>query len=660
MKYLEHVRSLRAIAAAMTVAACAGSTGPLSSTVDRPASTGDAALVDAGADASPLAPVPDAGASARRDAAGPIVEPLDAATLPPFDAAALPPFDAATSAQPSNARVIFDSDMSSDWDDVGDIAVLHGLASLGQVEILAMANSSLNGGTMLCMDAINTYYGKPDIPIGRRPDVGGVGGYPGQIASEFPHGPETKPTEFPLAVDVYRRVLAAQPAKSVTILTTGFLTNLKALLLSGPDQYSPLNGRELVQAKVTMLACAGGAFPEGDEFNFRSSGDDSAYAVLNDWPSRVFYVGFSVGQAVKTAGLLREAAADSPIRRVYVDIEDQIPYSSWGQIASYYLARQSEGLFGAVTTGRNVVEVSGHNAWKTDMDPSGDREQSYLLELFRSPVREGLNALLMLAPNKGGATAPGDPSNLRASVQGASVKLTWTDNAYNEGGFEIERGINGTFTPVGNAARDATTFTDAAPPRVANVAYRVRAFNATGRSRASTVWIYGSWTELNFDKPGDLPLYSYYQSSNLRWSRGGDVRPNHVAINEDSQHDANVTIDVDVAALGAQGTFYVYPFYRDENNWYRLRANETETVFERRVAGTISQIGAKGAGVAIGNGTDLQPWQIRTTAQGALTFSVSGAQVLSVSEPLQLTSGKIALGGAARTPLWESFRFQTP
>jgi len=74
-------------------------------------------------------------------------------------------------------RIIFDSDMSSDWDDVGDIAVLHGLASMGECEILGMMVSSQNGGTPLCMDAINTYYGKPDIPIGVMPNIGGVGLY---------------------------------------------------------------------------------------------------------------------------------------------------------------------------------------------------------------------------------------------------------------------------------------------------------------------------------------------------------------------------------------------------------------------------------------------------------------------------------------------------
>src|SRR6187399_930409 len=84
-------------------------------------------------------------------------------------------------------RIIFDSDMSSDHDDVGDIAILHGLASMGECKIIGMMVSPRNGGTALCMDAINTYYGKLNIPIGVPPDIGGIGEYAGQIATEFPH-----------------------------------------------------------------------------------------------------------------------------------------------------------------------------------------------------------------------------------------------------------------------------------------------------------------------------------------------------------------------------------------------------------------------------------------------------------------------------------------
>eukprot|EP00964_Phaeocystis_antarctica_P029428 scaffold16579_cov58-Phaeocystis_antarctica.AAC.3 len=62
--------------------------------------------------------------------------------------------------------------------------------------------------------------------------------------------PNPNPNQVPDALDVYRRVLAASPARSVTIASVGLLTNLELLLRSAPDAHSPLTGQELVAEKV--------------------------------------------------------------------------------------------------------------------------------------------------------------------------------------------------------------------------------------------------------------------------------------------------------------------------------------------------------------------------------------------------------------------------
>ena len=60
---------------------------------------------------------------------------------------------------------------------------------------------------------------------------------------------------------MYRRVLAASPARSVTIASVGLQTNLELLLRSGPDAHSSLTGRELVAEKVLLLASMAGDYP---------------------------------------------------------------------------------------------------------------------------------------------------------------------------------------------------------------------------------------------------------------------------------------------------------------------------------------------------------------------------------------------------------------
>ena len=64
-------------------------------------------------------------------------------------------------------KIIFDTDMTGDCDDCGALAMLHALADKGEVEILGCIASY--GGTPWvpgCIDAINTYYGRGDLPIG--------------------------------------------------------------------------------------------------------------------------------------------------------------------------------------------------------------------------------------------------------------------------------------------------------------------------------------------------------------------------------------------------------------------------------------------------------------------------------------------------------------
>lgn len=569
-------------------------------------------------------------------------------------------------------RVIFDSDMSSDWDDVGDIAVLHGLATLGEVEIIGMMSSSINGATPLCMDAINTWYGKPDIPIGRRPDTGGNGLYPAQIANEYPHGPEVSGMDFPLAVDLYRQLLAASPDKSVVIVTAGYLNNVQALLQSGADAYIPLTGVELVRQKVKLLACVGGQYPSGDEFNFRVEATAASY-VVNNYPSAVTYTGFELGNQIRTAGRLLETEVDSPIRRVYVDIKADFPYPSWTQVGMYQAFRPDDDFFGVVTTGRNNADAEAHNFWTDTPDPTGDDDQAYVLEKVRAPVIDAIDALMNLAPGNRTASKPGWPSNLRATVVGGDrIDLRWTDNSFNESEFILERrAANGSYAPIARLAANVTSYSDTGLSSTANVGYRVLARNAAGDSLATRVWVYSGWTETNFSGGGTTPaLYSRFQH-NLHWARGGDFRPDHIAVNDDSAHGAAVTIDVDVSAEGAQGTFYVYFFYRDAENWYRLKVTEDSCAFEKRVTGTVSAVGAPAAISNVGSGTGPTHWTITASPNGNLKFTRTMpysseperahhifGDLLNVTETPVFDSGKIGLGGTARTPIWENFEFR--
>ena len=66
-------------------------------------------------------------------------------------------------------RVILDTDLGIDVDDAGALAVLHALADKGEARILATVANVNDPHAPGALDAINTYYGRPNIPVGRNP-----------------------------------------------------------------------------------------------------------------------------------------------------------------------------------------------------------------------------------------------------------------------------------------------------------------------------------------------------------------------------------------------------------------------------------------------------------------------------------------------------------
>src|SRR5580698_620268 len=62
--------------------------------------------------------------------------------------------------------VIFDTDMGPDYDDVGAIALLHAFADSGKATILATMASNKYEGVAAVLSVFNTYFHRPDIPIG--------------------------------------------------------------------------------------------------------------------------------------------------------------------------------------------------------------------------------------------------------------------------------------------------------------------------------------------------------------------------------------------------------------------------------------------------------------------------------------------------------------
>src|SRR4051794_38763556 len=71
-------------------------------------------------------------------------------------------------------RLILDTDICGDCDDVLALAMIHSLQARGACRLLAVTVSADHDLAAPFVDAVNTFYGQPTVPIG----VVGAGGFP--------------------------------------------------------------------------------------------------------------------------------------------------------------------------------------------------------------------------------------------------------------------------------------------------------------------------------------------------------------------------------------------------------------------------------------------------------------------------------------------------
>jgi glucose uptake protein len=299
--------------------------------------------------------------------------------------------------------VIFDSDIGPDYDDVGAITLLHAFADSGEAKILATMASNKYEGIAAVLNVFNTYFQRPDIPIGvpkgQAVSLRDAQHWTDTILAKYPHAIKTN-SEAQDAVTLYRKILAEQPDTSVTIITVGFLTNLYGLLRSNPDNYSSLDGRQLVGRKVRRLVSMAGSFPKGREFNIFMDSTASQY-VFDTWPTRIFFSGFQIGEKIKCGlPLIHDPnIRNSPVKDVFrISIpkaaEDSLGRSSWDETA-VLIAIKGYSTWYALHRGYIHVASDGSDSWEAS--PTG---RHYFIEERKPPsdVQAVINKLIMHQP----------------------------------------------------------------------------------------------------------------------------------------------------------------------------------------------------------------------------------------------------------------------
>ncbi|WP_420461015.1 nucleoside hydrolase [Neolewinella sp.] len=285
---------------------------------------------------------------------------------------------ASCTAQPQ--RVILDTDIDSDVDDVQALAMLHAYADMGSVDLLGVVVTSEERYAASCTDAINTFYGRPDLPIGylrHRDSLRQFSKYTRQVTEEFPHRIEDS-TGTVASAQLYRQLLADSPDGSVTIVTVGHLSSLAAFLQSPADAISPLTGQELARKKVSRWLCMGGRYPEGKEANFYRPDPASTAYCLDHWLGEAIFCGWEVGNEILTGGayLKQGLTPPHPVFRAYQLYNDFAGRPAWDQVAVLLLDDRAHDFFELVRDGYVAVNAAGENRWVAGA--AADKQHAYV------------------------------------------------------------------------------------------------------------------------------------------------------------------------------------------------------------------------------------------------------------------------------------------
>ncbi len=195
-------------------------------------------------------------------------------------------------------HIILDTDIGGDIDDLGALYALHVYADRGQCTIAAVMSSWAMRYHVNGIDAVNTYFGRPDIPVGAYADtVHQEEEYTWYLGEQYES--DLTYDTAPQAIDLYRELLVASPDTSLTVVVTGRLNNIERLLRSAPDRHSPLTGVALVAQKVKAFYIMGGRYdaPTDKEANFHHGGPGVTQYVLANCPRPMIFNGGEVGGA---------------------------------------------------------------------------------------------------------------------------------------------------------------------------------------------------------------------------------------------------------------------------------------------------------------------------------------------------------------------------
>lgn len=272
--------------------------------------------------------------------------------------------------------VLFDTDLGNDIDDVLALQMLLNYDRAGIIDLAGISISKANPYSIEYIDGYCRLNGKNSIPLGYayRGVTPDDGSYLRRTLDTVVNG--RKPLlpvrsirdSLPEGYKLLRRLLAAYPDGSVTVIAVGPQTNLAALLRSEADEYSPLDGRALVAKKVKRLSVMGGLFGQGFDFPEWNVVQDAeaVRTVFEAWPTPVVASGWEVGNRLlyPHESILRDFPEEHPLAVSY-KLYGAMPYDrqTWDLTSVLEAVEPGKGYFNRSPAGIIRIDSAGYSVF---------------------------------------------------------------------------------------------------------------------------------------------------------------------------------------------------------------------------------------------------------------------------------------------------------
>ncbi|MBV6499583.1 MAG: hypothetical protein CJBNEKGG_02040 [Prosthecobacter sp.] len=312
-------------------------------------------------------------------------------------------------AQAAPVKLIFDTDMGNDVDDLMALCMIHSLQKRGACELLAVTVTKDHPQAAAFVDAVNTLYGYPDTPIGVVRN--GAAKEPGRfnlLADEKnPDGSQRYPHDLrsgadaPEAVSLIKDILARQPDGSVVIAQVGFFTNLARLL-------DDAEAKGLAAKKVKVLSIMAGAFQTVNhdtrhlEYNVKLD-VPAAQKLAKDWPTPIVWSGYEIGVAAAFPHVVIEQDLDylphHPLKEAYY-LYNPPPHDrpTWDPTSVLYAIYPDRGFFDLSPPGNVTVEDDSATLFRPTKNGKGRHKFLIMNARQASRVREAIVQLSVEPP----------------------------------------------------------------------------------------------------------------------------------------------------------------------------------------------------------------------------------------------------------------------